>query len=45
MIIASASADTNVRLIAVKELLASLSNDDDLSSMDKVSQSSLGKIH
>lgn len=45
MIIASASADTNVRLIAVKELLASLSNGDDLSSMDKVSQSSLGKIH
>ena len=43
MVIASASADTNVRLIAVKELLSSLFNDNDLSSTDKVRQSSLVK--
>lgn len=43
MVIASASADANVRLIAVKELLSSLLNDHDLSSTDKVRQSSLVK--
>jgi len=43
MVIASASADANVRLIAVKELLSSLLNDNDLSSTDKVRQPSLVK--